>query len=394
MRRLAPRPPWIRTVLVALGALLALLVVIPAQTTTLWIIELLVREYGHYIAFVLFAIAVTLWGRTRARRITSAIGVAAGALLLVPMVQGERIARTLPQRIGTFGSIGDTTPRSRTGARAREEPLSLRTLVAGLRAPRITPELRRVPIASGDSLPIELYRPHGLTPNAKAPIVVMIHGGSWHSEEPDQLRPLNSYLAARGYLVARVSYRLAPANRFPAARDDVHAALEWLRANASAYGGDSSRIVLLGRSAGGHLSLLVGYGREEGVRGVVSLYGVPDLRWGYEHPSNPRVINSTKVLEDFLGGPPGARGDVYDSASAINRVSASTPPTLLIHGTGDELVTVQQSRRLASRLEAAKRPHLLLEMPWGTHGCDVNLAGPCGQLSTYAIERFVAAVTR
>jgi hypothetical protein len=83
----------------------------------------------------------------------------------------------------------------------------------------------------------------------------------------------------------------------------------------------------------------------------------------------------------------------------------------MIHGTMDPLVSVKQSARLDSALQAIPRPpfrvssipklpvylpgsHLFIELPWGTHGCDYVFNGPCGQISTYAIERFVAAVTK
>jgi acetyl esterase/lipase len=124
----------------------------------------------------------------------------------------------------------------------------------------------------------------------------------------------------------------------------------------------------------------------------VGFYPPSDQVFGYEHPSNPRVINSTQTLEDFLGGSPQTARAAYTSASPINFVGPSTVPTLLIHGTLDELVFAKQSERLDARLAAAHRPHLFLLLPWATHGCDYNFNGPCGQISTYAIERFLAVV--
>ena len=76
-----------------------------------------------------------------------------------------------------------------------------------------------------------------------------------------------------------------------------------------------------------------------------------------------------------------------------NNDEAQQPPTLLIDGTRDELVFARETRRLQARLADAKAAHLYIEMPWATHGMDANLAGPGGQISTYAIERFLAAVT-
>jgi acetyl esterase/lipase len=65
---------------------------------------------------------------------------------------------------------------------------------------------------------------------------------------------------------------------------------------------------------------------------------------------------------------------------------------LLLHGARDDLGLVEHSDRLAARLEQAEVPHVLLRLPWAPHGCDANFSGPCGQVSTYAIERFLAAV--
>jgi dipeptidyl aminopeptidase/acylaminoacyl peptidase len=100
------------------------------------------------------------------------------------------------------------------------------------------------------------------------------------------------------------------------------------------------------------------------------------------------------VLEEFLGGPPAATGNRYDEASPLSYVDSGSPPTLLIHGEGDELVFTENVRRLDAQLTAATRPHVLITLPWATHGCDYFIAGPCGQIVTYAVERFVAAVTR
>jgi acetyl esterase/lipase len=67
---------------------------------------------------------------------------------------------------------------------------------------------------------------------------------------------------------------------------------------------------------------------------------------------------------------------------------------LLIHGGRDELVSPRQSERLAERLAEAGVPHFVLRLPWATHAGDFNFSGPMGQISTYAVERFLAAVMR
>jgi acetyl esterase/lipase len=85
---------------------------------------------------------------------------------------------------------------------------------------------------------------------------------------------------------------------------------------------------------------------------------------------------------------------LYEAVSPVNAVVTRTVPTLLIHGQRDELVSPAQSARLAAKLAQTGSPHLYIRLPWATHDCDVNFNGPCGQISIYAIERFLAAVLR
>ncbi|HVF38551.1 MAG TPA: alpha/beta hydrolase, partial [Gemmatimonadaceae bacterium] len=185
----------------------------------------------------------------------------------------------------------------------------------------------------------------------------------------------------------------APAHPHPAATDDVNEAIDYMKANSSRLGADSTRIVLIGRSAGGQLALLSAYTRNDpAIKGVVAFYAPSDQVFGYQNPSNPRVINSREILEQFLKGNPSTAAESYASSSPVNYVGSHTIPTLLIHGKRDELVFAKQSERLDQQLARVGQRHLYIEMPWATHGCDYNFNGPCGQLSTYAIERFLASV--
>jgi acetyl esterase/lipase len=127
---------------------------------------------------------------------------------------------------------------------------------------------------------------------------------------------------------------------------------------------------------------------------VVAFYPPTDQQWGWDNPANPKVYNSAATLKAFLGGDPSVAGEAYKASSPINYVDSSTVPTLLIHGSMDPLVSVKQSARLDSALAAQKRPHLFIELPWATHGCDYFYNGPCGQLSGFAIERFLVSVLR
>src|SRR5262249_7572967 len=161
--------------------------------------------------------------------------------------------RRLPQQLAA--AFGDAPPRSGPGAPPRPAPLVAADLLRGVASPPVR-RSRRVYVAhAGQELSLDLYQP--AQPHGVAPGVLVIHGGSWERGDSTEMASLNRYLAARGYIVAAINYRLSPAHPFPAARDDVLAALSYLKANAAAIGLDPARIVLLGRSAGGQLALLV-----------------------------------------------------------------------------------------------------------------------------------------
>lgn len=385
------QPLALPRLLVGLASLLAsLLAIVPAPTTALWMLTIAVTEWGHLLALLALSPLLPGWRRSWSGRIGGACGLAAALLALTPLLRAVPVARSLPAQL--TAAFGTARPRAVPNAPARPAPLVLSEILTGIALPQQPPQTLAYATSQGQELLLDLYRPP--VAGTPAPGLLVIHGGSWSGGDRTQLAELNYYLAARGYLVAAMSYRLAPAHPFPAAYDDVRAALAYLRGHSAELGLDSSRMVLLGRSAGGQLALLAAYTAPEPVRGVVSLYGPADLRYGYANPANPRVIDSRAVLRDYLGGSPDTTGQTYDAASPIGMVGPTTPPTLLIHGSRDELVSPAQSERLAARLAAAGRPGLLLRLPWATHGCDYRFAGPSGQLSTYAIERFLAAVTR
>jgi acetyl esterase/lipase len=227
----------------------------------------------------------------------------------------------------------------------------------------------------------------------KRPCVVVVHGGSWKGGDSRQLPELNYVLARKGYHVASVNYRKAPECQSPAPVEDLYSALKYLRANGDISRIDTSKFVLLGRSAGGQIALLGAYTfKNMGIKGAISYYGPADMIWGYKNPAV--IYNSCKVLEDYIGGTYDEFPNAYLASSPIEAVDSSTVPTLLIHGKNDVLVSYYHSPRLVERLNKYGVPNYLLTLPWATHGCDYTLNGPSGQLATYAVERFLETVVK
>lgn len=363
---------------------LSLLAVFQAPTYRLWQAAIGVTEWGHLLAVAALAALWPGWRRSRSGVIGGALGLGAALLALSPLARALGPARELPARLeAAFGAPGRPL--------GRPAPLVAAELVAGLPLTTLAPRSLVYSTVAGRELRLDFFPPQATA--GPAPLLLVVHGGSWQSGDSTQLAPLNSYLAGRGYAVAAINYRLAPEHPFPAALEDVRAAVAFLEAQAGELGVDPTRVALLGRSAGGQLALLAAYTDDDpAIRGVVSLYAPTDMVYGYENPSNPLVIDSRGVLEAYLGGTPETARAAYAAASPLGFVGSATPPTLLIHGARDELVKLRQSERLAEALAAAGRPHLLLTLPWATHGADFNPSGPFGQLSTYAIEHFLASV--
>lgn len=344
-----------------------------------------VTEWGHILALVALVPLLPGWRTSKMGRVGAAAGIAAALLAFSPILRALPVAQRLPSQLRD--AFGEASFKAEN-----DSPLSARKLIFGSASPAVDKKTIVYVVRDKESLTLDLFQ--GSKEKSPIPCVVVIHGGSWQNGDSTQLSALNGYLAAHGYAVAALNYRLGREHQFPAALDDVRAAIYYLKENAEELGLDAGRFVLLGRSAGGQLALLAAYtAHDPSIRGVVSLYGPADLVYSYEHPASPLVIDSRGVLEAYLGGSPNQVGSQYNAASPINFVGEETPPTLLIHGGRDELVSHAQSERLAGALERAGRRSLLLTLPWATHGCDYNFNGPCGQLSTYAIERFVKTVT-
>jgi acetyl esterase/lipase len=356
-------------------------------------LSVVVIEAGHMLALLPIALLAIPGWRRHWVGVASAI-VAAAALLLfaVPVLRAIPLARSLNAELDH--SLGSGMPGEYDALRTRAAPLDLTQLFTGVPIGRADVSTLKY-AGAGSPLLLDFYRAQGARAGAHAPLVVLVHGGSWSGGSRTWPAPLAKYLASRGYSVASVDYRLAPGHPFPAAADDVRAAIAYLKSRGDSLGVDTGRVALAGRSAGGQLAVLVATrAHDPDIRGAVSLYGALDLRWGYANPGNPRVLDGQSVLRAYLGGPPGAAPGMYDLASPVAAVDSLTPPVLLIHGERDVLVSPRQSERFAARMEWAGRPAVLVELPWATHGCDAILRGPCGQITLYSVERFLGSVFR
>jgi acetyl esterase/lipase len=226
-------------------------------------------------------------------------------------------------------------------------------------------------VAGFRPLELDLYRPGGAP--CPLPVVVHVHGGGWR--RGSRRHPLPALgdgfyqgLAGQGIAVAAVDYRLSGEARYPAAADDVRAAVAWVRRALPGYGVMPGPVVLWGDSAGGHLALLAaltstGPG-DTGVDGVVAWFPVTDLT-AMGGPGDPETREAL-----FLGAPPSLVPDLAREASPLTHVHAGAPPVLLMHGDSDTLVRPDQSIRFAAALTAAGGTATLELVPGASHFWD------------------------
>jgi len=208
----------------------------------------------------------------------------------------------------------------------------------------------------GRALALDLYSPKQR--NARLPAVIFIHGGAWKSGYRQMYHYYCTKFAERGYVAATVSYRLTSEAPFPAAVEDIKCAVRWLRANAETLGIDPNRIAVAGGSAGGHLAMMVGYAPDtpelEGdggnsdsssrVQAVVNLYGPTDLTTDFARTKSDVIA--------FLGGKSfDEQGELYQFASPVTHVTKDDPPTLILHGSIDGTVPIEQAELLVKKLK-------------------------------------------
>lgn len=274
------------------------------------------------------------------------------------------------------------------------------TLAAHTHRPPVPPSRGDVILdPARPDLAADVYAPDGAGPH---PFVLVIHGGAWRGGDKG-MAPHESWALARaGHVVIDVRYGLAPAHRFPAAVADVKCLLGRAREHAAELGLDPARGALLGRSAGGQIALVAAYSAgdprlppgcpvdDRPVEAVIGLYAPTDLAWAYDRPVRPDVVEGPHVLELYLGGSPAQVPDAYRLASPMSWVDRPLPRTLLIHGTGDRLVSVENARRLAGALRAAGRPVEALELPLAEHAFDAHAGGVTDQLTRHVVLRFLA----
>jgi acetyl esterase/lipase len=245
--------------------------------------------------------------------------------------------------------------------------------------------------AAADGSPLEL-RVFRTTDGAggRRPLVIVLYGGAWRGGDPMQGARMSRALARHGYVVAAIDYRHAPKFVYPAQLDDVRRSIALARDSAASWNADTTRIALLGRSAGGHLAELSAFKPgDRPVQAVVGIYAPWNLAEGYRDVPSPDPIGVRGVIGNFVGGTPDAQPVRYRDASPSTYVRSGLPPTLLIFGSRDHLVKPEFNRAAAVALRAANDRVVEVELPWAEHGFDQVPAGLGERLTYWTVVTFL-----
>lgn len=251
----------------------------------------------------------------------------------------------------------------------------------------------------------DVYRPGD---NSRRPVAVWIHGGALIVGNREGIDPrVKEIVLELGCVLVSIDYRLAPETKLPEIIGDVEDAFRWIRQEGpELFSADADRLVVLGGSAGGYLTLVTGHRVEPRPQGLVALYGYGGLLgdW-YTRPSPHPRHQEPKLTRDEayqqVAGPAvsdsrdrkGNGGAFYqycrqqghwpkavsgwDPATEAERfvpflparnVSPQYPATLLIHGTADTDVPYDESVQMARELKRHDVQHELVTIPDGEHG--------------------------
>lgn len=370
-------------------------IIIPAPAYQLWLFSVVVSEWSLWLG--MFSIIAIIFS------------------FLILSSKGKSNFWIAPLIISTIALLISLYPFISVLPLAKEQNVSLSfseyfSGLIGEKLSGINFTTQTFSTVGGQQLQLDIYFPSIKNENNGASIIV-IHGGSWNAGNRNDFPQWNKWLAANGFTVFDIDYRIAPQPNFKTAIGDVKCAILWIKENAGEFNIEPDRIALLGRSAGAHLALLAAYTADdsrlpaacpkktqvEKVRAVISFYAPVDLFWAYDNPANEYVIDGKKTLAAFLGGNPHESDEIrnnYELATPTSHISPNTSPTLIVHGGYDQFVRGENMRFLDIKLKENNIPHKAIYIPYAQHGFDYNFHGWGSQIIKAVMLQFLIEHTR
>ncbi|WP_413701518.1 alpha/beta hydrolase fold domain-containing protein [Psychromonas sp. KJ10-10] len=213
------------------------------------------------------------------------------------------------------------------------------------------------------TIKLDLYTPK-IKQQGDRPLLVWVHGGAWKRGSKDAIPTKNPLLLnsvlREGYTLAMVNYRLSGEASFPAPVEDINDAINYLHQHAKQYQISADNIVIMGRSAGGHLANLIGASNtvshigfykkpEYKVSAVVSFFGPTDILALGNKGKRPTTAGSS--VSRFLGTIPSQAPELAKQASPTYYISEKSPAFMMLHGDLDRRVPLDQSVKMKALLD-------------------------------------------
>lgn len=231
---------------------------------------------------------------------------------------------------------------------------------------------------------VDLYLPKKRNTDKPLPVVALIHGGGWvNGDRLGYAAAAIQFSRTGDYAAVTVGYRLTKEAHWPSQIYDCKAAIRWIRAHAKEYNLDPDKIAVMGSSAGGHLSSLLGTSGDvkelEGdlgpsttfssrVQCVVNLCGPEDFTKALMFDKDGKPIVDDPAVSGLLGGTYEAKHAEAVAASPVTYVTKDDPPFITFHGTADKRVAYLNAETIHAALQKAGVPSLLIPITDGGHG--------------------------
>jgi acetyl esterase/lipase len=291
-------------------------------------------------------------------------------------------------------------------------------------------------IKNGRPLLADLWQPNPETPCSGLGLIYA-HGSGWRIGDKDLgTRTFFRHLTGQGHVVLDLAYTLWPQADIKDMVGEVFQAIYWLKENSSDYGVNPERIVLMGGSAGGQLALTAAYAPnhlafipstdagDTSVHGVIAFYPPVDflaqnfeiqeqlmkkpnvidnaainfitslfmMRSEYFKGDNKGDLETPNYISMIIGTDPEEDPELYQLLSPINHVGPHCPPTLILQGSDDCLVSAETVRKMHQKLQAEGVPSVMVEFSYTEHGFDLVFPqiSPVAQAALNDVEHFLA----
>jgi acetyl esterase/lipase len=359
-------------------AVIVLLVV--AAVTGLAVLCLVIGAFADPTGSIFAVIGSMVWSTFGPHLLLTALAASLigilGCRVGPGLLGGLVLALTVPVLAGA-GYIVARMADAGVSAGAEIDPL--RTLALGSMQEPAPDLIETIESIGGTDLRAAIYRP--APADLAAPVIVYIHGGGFRTGSFTETASDLRWFADMGWLVVSIEYRLFTPGHptWDEASRDAACGLAWANRNAAMFGGDPSRIVLMGDSAGGNLAINIGFAAAA-VRphwdcpsdvpvpvAIAVQYPAVDVESVYTDGFPVPGFEPRALIEGYIGGPPSDHPERVAFVNSATYVTAQAPPTLIILPESDSLVVAHGTEAFARVADASGVELELVRIPFANH---------------------------